>query len=155
MPEEQLDDVSAQLEKLQLAMDAVLGLVSEEPQRKAMAWSKERVLIEARRAPDILCGVYFLIKKGEVVYVGQSKQFYSRLMQHVHDDDKEFDSYTFIVCDPEEVNALERNYIKRFKPRYNKTAGARKRVSKSRRAGAVHGAKAPRAPARETQGVRD
>ncbi len=53
-------------------------------------------------------GVYFLINKKQVVYVGQSTNVYARIVAHT---DKEFDSFAFISCDPDQLNRIESLYI--------------------------------------------
>lgn len=67
--------------------------------------------------------VYFLIDGGEIVYIGQSVAFGSRLHQHISDKSKKFDRYFTIKCkDKSEMDELERYYISAFKPTFN-TAG--------------------------------
>lgn len=66
--------------------------------------------------------VYFLIDGGEIVYVGQSRAFGSRLHQHISDKSKKFDRYFTIKCkDKSEMDEIERYYISAFKPKHNNT----------------------------------
>lgn len=65
-------------------------------------------------------GVYFLIKDNEVVYVGKSKDVHSRVMTHLVDKEKDFDSYSYILLE----NAHDRDvtecfYIETLAPKYN------------------------------------
>lgn len=62
------------------------------------------------------CGVYFLVKDGEVVYVGQSKNCHGRIGQH---PDKDFDSYAFYPCSKDELDIFESAYIHYLQPRLN------------------------------------
>lgn len=63
--------------------------------------------------------VYFLILRGEIVYVGKTKNLLVRLGQHA-DNKVEFDAYAFIQCKPEELDRMEDSYIYRIQPRFNK-----------------------------------
>jgi len=63
------------------------------------------------------CGVYFLIKDEEIVYVGQSVNIFSRI--GAHETLKDFDTFTYIECDKSELNIIEAKYIVKFKPKYN------------------------------------
>ena len=65
------------------------------------------------------CGIYFLIKNNKVVYVGKSENIGLRV--RVHKYSKDFDSFTIINCDSSELKNLERDYIFKFLPKYNKT----------------------------------
>jgi hypothetical protein len=64
-------------------------------------------------------GVYFLIRLGEVKYVGKTVNLYHRLDQHRRDG-KAFDSYSFIPCTKEQLPELERIYIDLLMPEENK-----------------------------------
>ena len=63
------------------------------------------------------CGVYFLRKAGSIVYVGQSVNVYSRVAQH--ERDKDFDTVTFVPCQPEQLDDLEGFYIRLLCPPLN------------------------------------
>ena len=63
------------------------------------------------------CGVYFLIKNEEIVYVGQSINVHSRITQHLAS--KDFDSVSFIACEKEHLDLLESMYILAFSPKLN------------------------------------
>ena len=64
-------------------------------------------------------GVYFLIEKDEIVYVGQSVNVFARVSHHYQDGEKVFDSFCYISCEKEELNILESLYILIFQPRCN------------------------------------
>lgn len=62
--------------------------------------------------------VYFLIRNGEIVYVGQTNKGLERAISHVKD--KSFDSIGIIKCKEEELNEKETFYIAKYRPLYNK-----------------------------------
>jgi len=62
------------------------------------------------------CGVYFLLKGRQVVYVGQSVSIYSRIGSHT---DKEFDRYAYIPCERDMLDKLESLYIHCLRPPLN------------------------------------
>lgn len=62
-----------------------------------------------------LSGIYFLLNGGTVTYIGQTRNFFSRLMCH----SRTFDSVRFIPCDGKKLNYYERRWIKKFRPKGN------------------------------------
>lgn len=64
--------------------------------------------------------IYFLIRGGRVVYIGQTQHPRSRISNHK--SDKEFDSHRLIECAFDKLNHYESRWINRFKPEYNKNA---------------------------------
>ena len=74
------------------------------------------------------CGIYFLISAGEIVYVGRANDAERRVWEHLQAG-KTFDSWSWIVCAPDEQVALERAYLDALLPCLNLdpvTAAARK-----------------------------
>lgn len=65
-------------------------------------------------------GIYFLWHGAMVVYVGQSKTIAQRVYQHIQDGTKAFDGLSWIACEPKHLNGLERRFIERLLPRYNR-----------------------------------
>lgn len=66
------------------------------------------------------CFIYFLKRHGEIVYVGQSKNYFSRISDHKKD--KQFDSFClYQVLDPEYLDVYEFSFICLHKPEYNKS----------------------------------
>ena len=69
--------------------------------------------------------IYFLIQEDEygnkkrrkVVYVGQSKRGIKRIFEH---KEKNFNTFSFIICNENELDFLEKEYIKKYEPQYNK-----------------------------------
>lgn len=62
-------------------------------------------------------GIYFLYLGAEVVYVGQTTNFPSRLAAHMFR--KEFDAYSFLRAPENELNGLEARLIEALMPRLN------------------------------------
>ena len=79
-------------------------------------YSEEDIVVNSRPRFDT-CGIYFLILKKKIVYVGQSINIYKRLDRHK--GKKEFDSVTFIDCHPDDLTRLEAAYIAKFQPPLN------------------------------------
>lgn len=65
-------------------------------------------------------GVYFLHLEGRVVYVGQAKNVWQRLGQHMADGQKRFDSVSFIPCSLARLDKTERRFIQKFLPDENR-----------------------------------
>ena len=63
------------------------------------------------------CFVYFLLKDGEVVYVGQTRNGLVRPLSH---HDKEYDEIKILYCDPDKLDLTEDTYIQKYQPMYNK-----------------------------------
>ena len=70
--------------------------------------------------------VYFLLQGEEVVYVGQTTQGYSRILQH---KDKIFDKVRYIECTKDDLDTLESEYILKYSPLYNKTVNTKHYIS--------------------------
>jgi hypothetical protein len=69
---------------------------------------------EVLQLPDKIAAVYFLVKQGRVMYVGQTRNLYARTWQH--ELYKDFDEVLFIRCAPEELAVVERYWIDYFDP---------------------------------------
>lgn len=68
-----------------------------------------------------ISGVYFLFRGDEIVYIGQSYDVYSRVIDHKSDPSKHFDKWAYIEVDETERLEIERRYIEMFQPQYNQT----------------------------------
>jgi hypothetical protein len=79
-------------------------------------YSEQEIVASSRLYSDLdrACGVYFLIDQGEVVYVGQSVNVFSRMREHCKS--KSFNSYSYINCPREDLNVLESLYIHVLRP---------------------------------------
>lgn len=73
-------------------------------------------------------GIYFLLRNKEVVYVGQSVDVLGRISRHRREG-RAFDAYAYIDCAPEEMDRLERLYIRAFVPEENMSLGNKDRLS--------------------------
>jgi len=62
-------------------------------------------------------GIYFLLNRGRVVYVGQTTRWPSRLAGHIY---KNFNEVRFIPCRPSKLWHYEGRWIRKFKPELNK-----------------------------------
>jgi hypothetical protein len=69
------------------------------------------------RLPFEKGGVYFLIKEGEVVYIGQASNLLGRLASH---QVRDYDSVGFIAAPAEILDELERYWIAAFHPEHNR-----------------------------------
>lgn len=69
---------------------------------------------------DRLCYIYFLLDKGEVVYVGQSSSYWpGRILSHLQEKVKMFDDIWYVEADRQSLDAMEVKYIREFRPKYN------------------------------------
>lgn len=82
----------------------------------------EAEIVSGAVPTSIASGVYFLIRRGEVVYVGQSLDVLHRIARHRREG-RIFDAYSVIECVPEQLDELERTYIKAFVPEDNWSLG--------------------------------
>jgi hypothetical protein len=65
---------------------------------------------------DSFPGVYFLIRQGKIVYVGQSKNVFYRVSQHAQ---RQTDRWAFVPCELEELDVVESLYIHLIRPEDN------------------------------------
>jgi len=109
---------------------ALRALASGSGYRKAVPKSKLSFvrLLDLLSADEIIAksdpilqssGVYFLIKNGSIVYVGQSTDVHARIATHRRD--KEFDRVTIIWCPPDSLLKVEAKYIAKFRPVLNRS----------------------------------
>ena len=63
-------------------------------------------------------GVYFLISRGRIVYIGQAADVFARVADHERSN-KRFDKWHWIPCEEGCLDTLERDYLKKFKPILN------------------------------------
>lgn len=68
-----------------------------------------------------ITAVYFLIKKGVVVYIGRTENLRVRIIGHKSTlfKSKWFDSFRFIECSDKSLCQYERRWIRRFNPKEN------------------------------------
>lgn len=66
--------------------------------------------------------IYFLLFNNEVVYVGQTTNLDGRMADHRRH--KEFDRVLFMLVPVDQIFAIERYWIKKLDPPYNRTIGS-------------------------------
>ncbi len=66
-------------------------------------------------------GVYFLCKNKKIQYIGQASNVGSRIITHISDGLKDFDSVYFIACPINRLTEIESALIRYFRPNLNKT----------------------------------
>lgn len=99
------------MDKHQLALD----VVSTRLTGQAMLTEAE-IVAGSLPLPEV-CGIYFLIDEGRVVYVGQSLNVLGRMPRHAMS--KQFDRFAYIPCDQEALNFAESLYIHALQPPLN------------------------------------
>ncbi len=72
------------------------------------------------KAPQRLCGIYFLLRGLEVIYVGQTVNLMVRLATHIVKGIKDFDGYAFLPFPQEDLSVHEARFIRKYDPIYNK-----------------------------------
>jgi hypothetical protein len=66
---------------------------------------------------DVAC-VYLLYRGKSIVYIGQSRNFYSRIQNHKKT--KDFTHFRCLRCHPQRLDYWEGKLIFEYKPEYNK-----------------------------------
>ena len=67
--------------------------------------------------PKKRSGVYFLIRGGQVMYVGQSSDVFARVAQHART--REFDHWHWFAYPPERLIERETHWMRRLAPLWN------------------------------------
>lgn len=82
---------------------------------------EEILMLPRYKLDESAIGIYFLIKRNVVVYVGQSRQVHWRVREHKtqRNGEKDFDSYCWIAVSPEKLDETELRYIELLRPRLN------------------------------------
>jgi len=81
--------------------------------------SADDILSKKKLALPNITGIYFLINKNEIVYVGKSVDINGRILVHNKNILKTFDSFSILECPVEFLNILESHYIFKFHPFLN------------------------------------
>jgi len=83
-------------------------------------------LDQAVHMPDMsrlaTSGIYFLMLDGVVVYVGQARDMRRRVSDHIAEGVKTFDTIAYVPCRVDRLNEVERGYIEKLMPKYNRCA---------------------------------
>lgn len=79
--------------------------------------------ITAKAVPrkSAVCGIYFLLQGNCIVYVGQSINLHSRVVDHICSKKKVFDRFLMVEYPKKLLNRMEARYIAHFHPKYNVT----------------------------------
>ena len=88
-------------------------------ERSLKEYDEAEIIAKSQFMPPIVCGVYFLIREQQVIYVGQSVDVFARVVYHARERTKIFDRYTVVGCQADELDKLEAHYIGRFNPPLN------------------------------------
>lgn len=95
--------------------------------------SAAEIAANAVEAVDGYSGIYFLLDGSDIVYIGQSTKIYARIGQHVAECwhptqapwTKKFTHATVLMCPRAHLDTLEAAYIRKFKPKYNRSLNGR------------------------------
>lgn len=79
-------------------------------------------IVAAAMPADIICGVYFLILRERIIYVGQSVNTLHRISTHKKNG-YVFDSFTIVPCARDDLDKMESIYIRACWPDDNKMLG--------------------------------
>lgn len=69
-----------------------------------------------------ICGIYFLLRGDEVVYVGKSIDILHRVQRHKKENTKAFDSVRYVEVDEVDLAIEEERWIKFFQPVENRAS---------------------------------
>lgn len=84
--------------------------------------TKAGIIAAAKTIPFQPC-IYFLVKDGEIVYIGQSISLIQRIGDHLWA--KDFDSVAYMPCEQGHLDYVESLYIHAFQPALNGHAPVR------------------------------
>jgi hypothetical protein len=84
---------------------------------------ERKILVDKNKPADQandpwIAGVYFLIEGKDIVYIGYSVDCYKRLRRHVLNDIFYFNYFYAVKI--QEYEYVEKFYIRKFKPKYNR-----------------------------------
>jgi len=116
---ERLDSLKCEIKELEAKLDSLkkFDLISKTAlSLTGKTLLREDEIVSASNFWQKATGVYFLIDGNRVVYVGQSTNVYSRIVEH---HDKVFERFAFIPCDREMLDKLESLYIHILRPPFN------------------------------------
>jgi len=73
---------------------------------------------------EVISGVYLLIEKNELIYIGQSKDIKKRVKQHNYN----FDIVLIIIPVEEDKKSIEKELIRQYRPKNNYSNNPDKKV---------------------------
>lgn len=76
------------------------------------------------RRPKKIRGIYFLIYKKKIIYIGSGFDIRTRIEEHIQNKKKRFDSYYILKRDLKRLQLAreEAQYIQHYKPIHNRTS---------------------------------
>jgi hypothetical protein len=77
----------------------------------------DQIIASSCAATGVNIGIYFLIRDGKVVYVGQSIHIALRVA--IHAQTRRFDSWSWVPCEIDSLSKMERSYLDAFLPEEN------------------------------------
>ena len=124
----QKKELTLSIDELKKERDFLLQQVSSIKHELALSEASKRLtsktlvsesdIVQSCNPLPMVTGIYFLVDKANVVYVGQSVNIFSRVSQH-YSDKKQFTSFAYIVCDRAILDKMESLYIHYLKPKLN------------------------------------
>lgn len=87
--------------------------------RESALLTREVIARSAVPRSQMTCGIYFLLQRERIVYVGQSRNVPARIHEHHTASAMAFDRYWLQQCPARLLSRLEAHYISVFQPRYN------------------------------------
>lgn len=85
----------------------------------SLTYNKNLIILNSCNISEInFCGIYFLIENNKIVYVGQTKNGYFRIFEHIKT--KSFEKFSIFVCEECLLDYYENYFIMNFKPKLNK-----------------------------------
>jgi len=69
--------------------------------------------------PEPICGIYFLVHNGEIVYIGQSRNIAQRIWGHEGEKRKTWDRVFFLRVPDYDLDAIEGTLLRCLKPSGN------------------------------------
>lgn len=95
--------------------------------------TKEEIVSLSYLPPRSFCAVYFLVAGNDLVYIGQSENYPARIAAHSLTKTIVFDKYFHVECMPEDLKKMEREFILKHLPKYNKESYVKKARAKNAR----------------------
>lgn len=113
-------EINSELKRLKREMINIKARLNQDDVANGYYSRAEILSLSKPHTPS--CGIYFLIKNSEIVYVGQSVNVKARVDHHRRSG-KDFDRVSFIGCSEDQLDLKEAVYIRLFDPELNGTNG--------------------------------
>jgi hypothetical protein len=79
--------------------------------------------VEKATNPEInnrrITAIYFLIRNGQIIYIGQTTNLKSRICSHKCFPAYYFDSFRYIECREKNLRKYETRWLQKFRPKLN------------------------------------